>query len=100
MRCSGRDPVGNSAPRVVLRSVGHSERPQSPWRRRRRTIRVGKARVWRNKVVNSYVRLDDRSESTTTLYIHRVGSLAMQVMFYISELAKTPNSSQTRGDLV
>jgi hypothetical protein len=30
--CSGRDPIGNSAPRVVLRSACHSELPQPPWR--------------------------------------------------------------------
>jgi hypothetical protein len=40
-------PVGNSASRVVLRSAGHSELPQPPWRRRRRAMEVGKARVWR-----------------------------------------------------
>jgi hypothetical protein len=43
--CSGRDPIGNSAPRVVLRSAGHSELPQPPWRRRSRAMEVGKAMV-------------------------------------------------------
>jgi hypothetical protein len=42
-----RDPVGNSASRVVLRSTGYSELPQPSWRRRRRTMEVGKVRVWR-----------------------------------------------------
>jgi hypothetical protein len=44
------DPVGNSAPRVVLRSAGHSELPQPPWRRRRRAMEVGKARFGENRV--------------------------------------------------
>jgi hypothetical protein len=42
-----KGPVGNSAPRVVLRSAGHSELPQPPLRRRRRAKEVGKVRVWR-----------------------------------------------------
>jgi hypothetical protein len=38
-----RDPVRNSAPRVVLRLAGHSELPQLSWTRRR-AKEVGKAR--------------------------------------------------------
>jgi hypothetical protein len=34
-------------PRVVLRSAGHSELPQLPWRRSRRSKGIGKVRVWR-----------------------------------------------------
>jgi hypothetical protein len=40
-------PVENSAPRVVLRSAGHSELPQPPRRRMRRAVEVGKVRFWR-----------------------------------------------------
>jgi hypothetical protein len=43
-------PVGNSAPRVVLRLADHSELPQPPWRRRRRAMEVGKVGFEENKV--------------------------------------------------
>jgi hypothetical protein len=35
-----------------------------------------------------------------TLYIYRVGGLALQGTLYISDLNKTPNSTQTWGDPV
>jgi hypothetical protein len=53
-RMNATEAIGKNAdakqafpPRVVLRSAGHSELPQLPWRRSRRSKGIGKVRVWR-----------------------------------------------------
>jgi hypothetical protein len=44
--------------------------------------------------------MDDRSQSATTLYIYRVGGLALQTILYNSKSSQTPNSTRNWRDPV